>query len=389
MRGFRRLAWLVVASLLAAVVGTVVTAAPAVAAGTIAKVQDSAVATGTAGTVTATYPAATTAGNLLVATVAYAGVTPGFSAPTGWVRAVSKASTLGETEIWYYANNPGGITSVAFTFTSGVAAGLEVSEFSGADKVAPLDRTGSTSTSSATTVTVSTSAATVAAGELVVTSFAQSYSTTTSSITFTPASGWTNLGNGLISTLAGKTSDHKLNVAAGTISELETSSKAGSWAAAIATFKVACTGGSLTLTSPSSHSFPSVVLNGVNRTSTQTVSLTPSDMTGSSTGWNIQATSTTFTNAGSKTLPTTATTFTGASASAATGNCALPTNTMTYPITLPAGATAPTAVKVYNASASTGAGPSTVVLTSALAVPANAFVGTYSSTWTFTIASGP
>jgi hypothetical protein len=37
-------------------------------------------------------------------------------------------------------------------------------------------------------------------------------------------------------------------------------------------------------------------------------------------------------------LPTTATTITGASSSAATGNCSLPTNSVTYPLTLPAGA---------------------------------------------------
>jgi hypothetical protein len=385
----RRVAIAVVAVLVGVGVSAVTSATPAVAAGSIAKVQDSATATATAGSVTASYSPATTAGNLLVATVAYAGVTPGFSAPSGWVRAVSKASTLGETEIWYYPGNPGAITSVSFTFTAGVAAALELSEWSGADAVSPLDKTGSTSTAATTSVTVSTSASTVAAGELAVTSYSQSFTSTTSGEVYTPASGWTNLGSGAISTLAGKTSDHRLGLAAGTISELETSSKSGRWAAAIATFKVACTGGSLTLTSPSSLDFGSTVLTGVDQTVTASASLTASDMTGGASGWNLQATSTTFTNAGGKTLPTTATAFTGASASAAAGTCSLPANSIVYPQTLPAGATAPTAIKVFNAASATGAGPSTVVLAASLVVPAKAYAGTYSATWTFTISSGP
>ena len=54
-----------------------------------------------------------------------------------------------------------------------------------------------------------------------------------------------------------------------------------------------------------------------------------------------------------------------------------------------AGATAPTAVKIYNAAAATGRGPADVTLGVQLAVPGNAYSGSYSSTWTFTIASGP
>ena len=62
---------------------------------------------------------------------------------------------------------------------------------------------------------------------------------------------------------------------------------------------------------------------------------------------------------------------------------------LTYPIVVPAASTPPSAVKVYNAGAATGAGPSNVSLALKLSVPANAYGGTYSSTWTFTISSGP
>ena len=112
-------------------------------------------------------------------------------------------------------------------------------------------------------------------------------------------------------------------------------------------------------------------------------------MSGTAAGWNVQATSTTFTNTASRTLPTTATAVTAAAATAASGNCDLPTNSVAYPLTLPAGASAPTAVKAYNAAAGTGGGPLTLTLTFRLTVPARAWSGAYSSTWTFTIASGP
>jgi len=208
-------------------------------------------------------------------------------------------------------------------------------------------------------------------------------------VTFTPGASWTNLGNGLAGSVDATTSDYRTGVGSGAVTETQTSSKTGTWAAVIATFKQGCSGGSLTLTSPASLMFPSATLTGVDQTEAATVSLTPSDLTASGAGWNIQATSTTFTNASGRTLPTTATRFTAGIATTTAGNCSLPTNAITYPLTLPAGTTAPAAVKVFDATAATGAGPSTLALTAAIAVPASAYVGTYTSTWTFTIASGP
>jgi hypothetical protein len=80
---------------------------------------------------------------------------------------------------------------------------------------------------------------------------------------------------------------------------------------------------------------------------------------------------------------------TAASAAAGSGNCSVPSNSLTYPISLPAGTVAPTAVKLYNAAVNSGEGPSNVTLSFQLSVPGNAYSGSYSSTWTFTIASGP
>jgi hypothetical protein len=74
---------------------------------------------------------------------------------------------------------------------------------------------------------------------------------------------------------------------------------------------------------------------------------------------------------------------------ATAGTCRLPTNAIAYPVTLPAATTAPTAVKLYDAAAATGLGPSTVTLTFKLSVPPNAYNGSFSSTWTFSLVSGP
>src|SRR5206468_2252241 len=80
-------------------------------------------------------------------------------------------------------------------------------------------------------------------------------------------------------------------------------------------------GGSLTLGAPSSVAFPGVTVNGTNQTVSTTLSLTPSDLSGSGAGWNITGTSTTFTNAASKTLSATAASITSASTPTTGGNC--------------------------------------------------------------------
>ncbi|MBO9534852.1 MAG: WxL domain-containing protein, partial [Solirubrobacteraceae bacterium] len=114
--------------------------------------------------------------------------------------------------------------------------------------------------------------------------------------------------------------------------------------------------------------------------------------TGTFVGWNLSATSTTFTSGGN-TLPTTATTFTGVTPTAVTtageARCSAPTSSVGYPLTLPAAAVAPAAVKIFNAAANTGRGGTQLVFNASLGIPASTRVGSYSSTWTFTLATGP
>lgn len=145
------------------------------------------------------------------------------------------------------------------------------------------------------------------------------------------------------------------------------------------------------IATPSDVTFPAVTLNGTDQTQTQTQAFGVSDASGSNAGWNITATSTTFTSGGN-TLPTTATTIQSAPAIACNGGsaCTPATNsTVSYPYTLPAAGVAPTATKMFSANASTGMGNQTITPTWTLAVPAATAAGTYTSTWTFTLVSGP
>ena len=131
-------------------------------------------------------------------------------------------------------------------------------------------------------------------------------------------------------------------------------------------------------------------LNGKDQTVTATQALDIGDARGSGAGWNITATSTTFT-AGAVTLSTTATTVQSAPTIACDSGatCLFATNSISYPYTLPAATSAPTATKVFNAAANSGEGNQTVTVTWSLAVPATAVPGTYTSTWTISLASGP
>jgi len=136
-------------------------------------------------------------------------------------------------------------------------------------------------------------------------------------------------------------------------------------------------------------------LTGANQTLNATQPIDVSDATGSGAGWNLTATSTTFTNGGN-TLSTSATTVnsaptvacdTGSTCSVATPSTGA--TAVTYPYTLPAGATAPTATKMFSAASGTGMGDQTASTQWSLAIPGNARAGTYTSTWTLSLVSGP
>jgi hypothetical protein len=148
--------------------------------------------------------------------------------------------------------------------------------------------------------------------------------------------------------------------------------------------------------SPSSIS---LTLNGSDRTATYTLPITVNDQTGSGNGWGLTITSTTFSFSGSnalstpvtRALSTGATKVTGVAAvCAGLGTCTDASNSVSYSnLTVPAASTAPTAVQFFNAAVDTGLGNFTITPTFQVSFPANVFAGTYSSTLTISITSGP
>lgn len=354
------------------------------AAAAIVQLQIGTLATGTAGNVTPTLPTASMTGTLIVATLTNKTSGSAWTAPAGWVSAVVGSNACcGRVQIWYYANNPGGITSAAFTSAGGTVAG-QLSEWNGVATSSPVDQTGSQNHVSGSSFTVQSTGNVAQAGELGIAVWQNSGTGATSQ---TATSPWAHLFNDLTQNRA---ADYAIGLTTGAkASNTETFTPNLSSMAAIATFKAAtCSGGSLSLSAPATASFPSSTLDGTNQTASTTVALTSNDQTGSGAGWNVTGTSTTFTT-GTRTLSTSATQVNSVTGTAGGGNCSTATNSITYPITLPAGSTAPTAVKLYNASAGTGAGPVNLTATMILSLPANSYVGTYSSTWTFAIVSGP
>jgi hypothetical protein len=354
------------------------------AAATIVKLQTGTLATAT-GSVTPTLPSASTAGTLLVAVLTNKTNSVAFTAPTGWTQAITgNNSCCGRIDIWYYVNNPGGITSATFTAASGTTAG-QLSEWNGVVSATPVDGTNQQSHGSGASFAIATSGNLTQSGELGIAGFQNSGTAATSQTVTSP---WAHLFNDLTQN---RVADYDIGLASGAkATDTESFVPNLSSMAAIATFKAAtCTSGSLGLTAPGTTSFPAITLNGSDQTATTTLTVKPDDESAGHAGWNITETSTTFSDGAGHTLPTTATTTTGSSSATTGGNCVMPTNSITYPVTLPAGSVAPTAVKTYNAAAGTGQGPTNVTLNYQLAVPANAYHGTFTSTWTIAIVSGP
>ena len=185
------------------------------------------------GSIVATLPAASLAGKLLVATLRTTGGTTPSVAPAGWVLAiaVNEPAAAFRSEIWYYANNPGGVTSVTFTLPAGAFGIGELTEWKNVSTVTPLDRTGSAAVTTATnSTTVSTSAPTTVANELAITDIGSSRNGTA----YTLGAGWTNL---FTDVPLGTASDYRANLGAAVASETVMSNAAETWSVLIATFK--------------------------------------------------------------------------------------------------------------------------------------------------------
>ena len=120
--------------------------------------------------------------------------------------------------------------------------------------------------------------------------------------------------------------------------------------------------GALSLSNGATASI-SDTLDGTDQSVNYTLPLTMNDLRGSGAGWNLTMTSTTFNDGTGHTLATNASSLTAA--------------------------TAPTAVKVFNATANTGMGRFTVTPSINVSIPGNSYAGSYASTLTIAAVSGP
>jgi hypothetical protein len=155
------------------------------------------------------------------------------------------------------------------------------------------------------------------------------------------------------------------------------------------------TAGTLSMGTLSGVSF-SGTLNGQNQVfSSPTNAISVTDATGSGNGWKLTVSGTQLTTGGASphTLSTTALQIGSASspvtASAVSGSSGVtPTNSVSYPATVPLG-TSVTAASFFNAALNTGMGKFDLNVPYNLTIPANTFAGTYTSTLTVSLVSGP
>ena len=148
--------------------------------------------------------------------------------------------------------------------------------------------------------------------------------------------------------------------------------------------------GSLGLSHGGAATVGPVTLDGTDQTVSYTLPLSITDARGNGNGWNATITSSWFNDGSGHNLGASASDISGVSSTCvAGGSCTAPTNAISYPLTVPAGSTAPAAVKLFNAAASTGMGRFTVTPTIGVTVPGNAFAGAYTSTVTVAVVSGP
>lgn len=377
---WRRALWLPLVVLLSGIGSTL---APTSANAAIAFVGASQAENGSgSSTLVITKPTGVAEGGLMVATVTAAG-TGAVTTPSGWTVIKSLTGTTLRQVTYYKVAGGSEPASYSWSLGSSRAASGGIVDYSGVNQTVPVDATASTSgesgNGSAPTVTTS------AADELILA--VASFATGT---TVTPDASTTERIDANSATNTTAVADFAQASAGATTAKTITPAAAGAWIGQTIALRDAAQA-TLAIATTAAPSF-TANLNSGDQTKTFTVPLTLSDTrTGASAGlgWNTTITSSQFTT-GTRTLPTNVSTVTATSSACANGGlCTNPTSSITYPLAVPAGSGPPTAVKFYSAAAATGKGVFTLTPTVSVAVPQNSFTGTYTSTLTISVVSGP
>ncbi len=343
----------------------------------------SAADTGGASSLVIAKPAGVASGQVLVATVTAAG-TGAISPPSGWTVIRDTTTTLRQTS-YYHVAGTGEPTSWTWSLGSTRLASGGITAYSGVDSNVPVDAsaTNSGTSGNATIPSLTTNAA----GDTVVAPVG--YTGTWASNSIAPGGATTERYDVSDAGTESEAADFTQASAGATPTKTATPATSGAWIAEAIALDPA-TSATLSLSTTATPSF-SASLPAGDQTPTYTLPLTVQDTrTGAAAGWNLTITSTQLSTTSSHTLATSASRATGVATACLGGaSCVNPTNSVTYPLTVPAGPTAPTAVKLANAATGTGTGIFTVTPTIGVTVPANSYAGTYTGTLTLSLISGP
>jgi hypothetical protein len=358
--------------------------APARADAAISFVSASSAGTsgGGATTLVINKPTGVASGHVMIATITATG-TGALTPPAGWT--VARDTTQGATtrQITYY-RVAGGSEGASYSWGLGTTrqASGGIIDYSGVNNTAPIDATSTASGASGNAVAGSVTTS-VANDQVIVGSGFNINTTVTPPASATerydvPSPSTTTEGADFAQAAAGATGAKTATPANST----------SAWIAQMVALRDAAQA-VLSVTTSAAPSF-SADLNSGDTTPTYTAALTANDTrTSGSVGWNLTITSTQFTTA-TKTLATNASTVTGVTSACANGGiCTNPTNSVTYPVSVPAASTPPTPAKFYNAASATGVGTFTITPTVGVFVPQNSFAGSYTSTLTIAVVSGP
>lgn len=367
-----------------AALGLALALTPGTAFGAISFVAATGANNGTGSTsLSITKPTGVAQGDVMLAAVTATG-TGTVTAPAGWT--VVKNTTQGTTlrQAVYY-KVAGASEGASYSWGLGTSRSTSggIIDYRGANQTAPVDASATATATSGNPVAPSVT--TSAAGDQVVAAISLGTATTVTEDAATTERYDVQSGS-----TTSQAADFSQAAAGATATKTVTPALGSAWIAATVALRDASQA-ALSLSTTAVPSF-SASLNSGDQTKTYTVPLTLNDTrTGASAGlgWNTTITSTQFLS-GSNTLPATASTVTAVSSACANGGvCTTPTNSVTYPLVVPAGSTPPTAVKFFNAATNTGIGTFTTTPTVSVAVPQNSFSGTYTSTLTISVVSGP
>lgn len=335
-------------------------------------------------------PSGTATGDLLVASVGAAN-SAALATPSGWTQVPNLRGTVGSGQelVTWYRFAPASVPA-SYTFASGSgtdALAGSISTFRGADPANPIAAGAAQTIAALTTSDPLPNANAVRGGSFRYSATgSDDLTTTTYPAPMTKTCDVGNEGGIDIAVSTGNEPTGAGTTASRTVTRSDTARNV------LQTAVISpppCGASTLGFTPPSTISFGSNAITGVDQQRPAQTNVIVDDQSSEHAGWRLSATSTTFTNGNGDTLPTTASRVTDATATTRPGNCALPTSTVTYPQTIPAGVTAPTAATIYSAAPGTGAGPVNLGLDLTLHHPANTRIGLYTSAWTFTVSTGP